>query len=112
MLRFNSTEFGRVSECPSKVTNDAFSHVKVRDTIYWDIDTNDFSASYTNGRKTGVNAPDYDAAGNIVYTETGHTGKQWTTVDAAGLVTAVSAGTATITATSEGRSGTASVTVS
>ena len=68
----------------------------------------------TAGQSTQANATTKDASGNVL---TGRT-IVWTTsdpavasVDGAGLVTALKAGTVTVTATSEGKTGSASLTV-
>jgi uncharacterized protein YjdB len=72
------------------------------------------TATVTVGATVQLTATTTDAAGNVL---TGRT-VTWTsdntavaTVDATGLVTGVAAGTATITATSEGQTGTAAITV-
>lgn len=72
------------------------------------------SASVVAGQGTQLGATARDASGNVLTGRTitwSSSAANVATVNASGWVTGVAAGTATVTATSEGRSGTATITV-
>ena len=99
-----ATASGKTAQAPVSVTLTPVATVAVAP----------LTASIVVGANQQLTATTRDAAGNVLAGRVvtwGSSNASKATVDASGLVTAVAAGTAIITATSEGKSGSAQITV-